>query len=175
MEALIQQLFEFGAYAKIGGEIAILTFLIYSGLLFLRGTRAVTILAGIVIVILTLSFFAQFLGLEVIDWMMAKLWTILTMSVIIIFQPEIRRAFAEIGRHRGGLRMQGHTKQDVELVHVLVDATFYLADRRIGALIAIEQNIGMRAYAETGTQIESPVTSKLLSTVFFPNTPLHDG
>ncbi len=175
MDVLIQRLIEAEAYVKIAGEIGILAFLIYTALLFLRGTRAATILAGIVIVILSLSFLSQSLGLEVIDWIVAKIWAILAMSVIIIFQPEIRRAFAEIGRRRSQLGAAGGTRQDMELVQTLVDATFYLADRRIGALIAIEQSIGTRAYADTGTHIDAPVTSKLLSTIFFPNTPLHDG
>jgi diadenylate cyclase len=60
-------------------------------------------------------------------------------------------------------------------VNTLVDATYFLADRRIGALIAIEQSIGLRSYAETGTPVEATVSAKLLSSVFFPNTPLHDG
>jgi diadenylate cyclase len=168
-------LLELTAYLKIVFEIGILAFLLYSALLFVRGTRAVTVMAGIATVIITMSFLSQLLGLEVIDWILAKMWTILTIAVLIIFQPEIRRAFAEIGRQQSRLRLHSNTKRDIELISALLDATFYLADRRIGALVAIEQSIGMRAYAETGTPINAPVTSKLISTIFFPNTPLHDG
>jgi diadenylate cyclase len=176
MNMLHQFLNELPTYLRPPLEIGILTFLLYLALLFVRGTRAVTVMAGFVTVILTLSFLSQTLELEVIGWIVAKMWPVLTIAVFIIFQPEIRRAFAEIGSRQSRFRLHGDsTRQDMELISALLDSTFYLADRRIGALIAIEQSIGMRAFAETGTRINAPVTSKLISTIFFPNTPLHDG
>ena len=175
MDAALQVLIQIGEYLRIACEIGILAFLVYMALLFVRGTRAVTILAGIAIVFITMSVLSQLLALEVIEWILMKMWTFLALSVLIIFHPEIRRAFAQIGSQQRLLRLHGASKREKELINNLLDATYYLADHRIGALFAIERDIGMRAFAETGTYIGAPVTSDLLSTIFFPNTPLHDG
>jgi diadenylate cyclase len=175
MSELAPWVLELGAYLRIGLEITILAVLIYGVLYFVRGTRAEAILVGLSIVIVCLGLLSRFLGLEVIDWLLANMYTFLAISVLVIFQSEIRRAFAEIGSTQSRLRFHPGTKRQKAIIATLLDATFFLADRRIGALIAIEQDIPMRAYAETGTPVDAPVTSKLLSTVFFPNTPLHDG
>jgi diadenylate cyclase len=162
-------------YAKTLFEVGVLTFLIYQALRFVRGTRAAMVLAGLAMTLVVMTTLAQVLGLEVIDWILTRLWTFLALSLLIIFQPEIRRAFAELGRQQSRLRLGRHGRRTADLVDILVDATYYLADHRIGALIAVERSIGMRSYTETGTYINAPVSSKLLSTIFFPNTPLHDG
>lgn len=162
-------------YAKTIVEIGVLWFLIYQALRFVRGTRAAMVLAGMVLTFVVMTVLSRFLGLEVIDWLMNRLWTLLALSMLIIFQPEIRRAFAELGRQQSRLRIGGGARRNADMVDTLVDATYYLANHRIGALVAIERSIGMRSYTETGTYINAPVSSKLLSTIFFPNTPLHDG
>ncbi|MBN2452160.1 MAG: diadenylate cyclase CdaA [Lentisphaeria bacterium] len=162
-------------YAKIAMEVGLLAFLIYLALQFVRGTRAATMLAGATILVLALGFLSQFFGLEVIEWIVAKMWAVLAFSVLIVFQPEIRRALAEIGRQRSFLRISNEFLREGELISTVVDATFFMADRRIGALIAIEQSIGLRSYAETGTAVNATVSSKLISAMFFPNSPLHDG
>lgn len=162
-------------YLRTACEIGILTFLIYSLLLFVRGTRAVTILVGITIVMVTVGLLSRGLGLEVLDWILVKMWAFMAIGALIVFQPEIRRALAQLGSQQTRLRLYGAPKRETEVISILLDAAFFLADHRIGALLAIELNIGTRAYAETGTPINAPVSSKLLSTLFFPNTPLHDG
>ncbi|MBT3378383.1 MAG: TIGR00159 family protein [Lentisphaerae bacterium] len=166
---------ELTEYLRIGCEIGILTFLIYSLLLFVRGTRAVTILVGITIVMMAVGLLSRGLGLEVLDWILVKMWALMALGALIVFQPEIRRALAELGSQQTRLRLYGAPKREKEVINILLEATFFLADHRIGALVAIEQNIGTRAYAETGTPINAPVSAKLLSTLFFPSTPLHDG
>ena len=175
MDILATFLVQIGGYLRIVCEIGILAALIYSALLFVKGTRASTILVGITIVIITMSFLSGLFGLDHIEWILMKLWPFLALTVLVIFQPEIRRAFAQIGSRQTVLRKGETGKRDKELVDILMDAVFFLASHRIGALIAIEQNIGTRAFAETGTQIDAPVNRELLATIFFPNTPLHDG
>ncbi|MCK5804768.1 MAG: diadenylate cyclase CdaA [Lentisphaeria bacterium] len=165
---------ECGIYARNLFQIAILTFLIYRALHFVKGTRAAASLAGLFIIGLTLKVLSQLMDLEVIAWILSRMWTFLALSILILFQPELRRAFAEIGR-QNLISHSGKIRRNAELITMLLDSTFYLADRRIGALIAIQQSIGLRTYTETGTYINSPASSKLLSTIFFPNTPLHDG
>lgn len=162
-------------YAKTVVEVGVLAFLIYQALRFVRGTRAAMVLAGLAVTLVVMTTLAQTFGLEVIDWILTRLWTLLALSVLIIFQPEIRRAFAELGRQQSRLRLGRGARRSTDVVDTLVDATYYLASHRIGALIAVERTIGMRSYTETGTYINAPVSSKLLSTIFFPNTPLHDG
>jgi len=154
-------------------EIGILAFLIYSVLLFLRGTRAATVLAGITVLGLVLSVVARYLGLQVIDWLLMKMWAIFAISILVIFQPEIRRAFAEFGSRQGQLFAGGRRQQ--EIVTELLDTAFILASRKIGALIALEGDIGMRAIAETGTLIDARISRELLIALFYPNSPLHDG
>ncbi|MCF7854573.1 MAG: diadenylate cyclase CdaA [Candidatus Pacebacteria bacterium] len=160
-------------YLRIVFEIALLAFLIYSALVFMRGTRGAPILAGFTIVALLLSFMSRYLGLEVIEWLVTKMWALAALSVLIIFQPEIRRAFAEIGSSQ--VRLRSTSRRERERVDVLVNSVLFLASHRIGALIAIQRDIGMRAICETGTRIQAPLTKELLTTFFFPNTPLHDG
>jgi diadenylate cyclase len=160
-------------YLRTGAEITILALLIYSVLYFLRGTRGAPVLAGFTIVTLLLTFVSRFLGLEVIEWLTNRIWALFSIAALVIFQPEIRRAFAEIGSSQA--RLRSAVKRARETMDVLLDSAFFLADRRIGALIAIQQEIGMRGVAETGTLIRAPLSQALLTTFFYPRTPLHDG
>ncbi len=162
-------------WLKIATEIGLLAGLIYLGLQFVRGTRTVAILAGITIVLLGLRLVSGAVGLEVISWLVEWMWAGLAFAALVVFQPEIRRALSEVGAQRRFWRSNWDASRAAELVETLIDATFFLADRRIGALIAIEQSIGLRTYEETGTPIGAAASSKLISSIFFPNTPLHDG
>jgi len=154
-------------------ETGLLALLIYYVLLFMRGTRAMPMLVGISVVYIGLAVLSRLLGLEVIDWLLAKLWTLLAVFVLVIFQPEIRRALAEIGSQQGLMARKGRGVR--EMIDTVLDSTFYLAERRLGALIVLERKIGLRTLAGTGTVLNAPLTLELLTTVFFPNTPLHDG
>lgn len=163
----------FSVYLRTVAEIGILAFLIYSILLFLRGTRGSPILAGFTVVALLLSFVSRALRLEVIEWLVTKMWTLAALSVLIIFHPEIRRAFAELGSSQ--VRSRSSIRRAKERIDTLINSVLYLASHRIGALIAIQRDIGMRGICETGTAINAPLSQELLTTFFFPNTPLHDG
>jgi diadenylate cyclase len=90
---------------------------------------------------------------------------------LVIFQPEIRRALAELGRQP----VFNPPAQSRSVVDSIVDAVLLLAERRIGALIAIERRVSTRAIQETGVRLDSKINAELLSSVFFPHTPLHDG
>ena len=160
-------------FLRILLEIGLLTLFIYSILYFLRGTRAAPVLAGMTMVVFVLWIFSDLLGLDVIEWLLMKMWAVLAILVLVIFQPEIRRVLAETGSQ---LTVPGGESKSVrETIDILLDTAFYLAERRLGALIVIQQKIGMRPLAETGTMINAPLSRELLSTFFFPNTPLHDG
>ncbi len=114
---------------------------------------------------------AKFLELHTINWVLTKLFAVGVVAVMIIFQPELRRALARIGQNTflGGLLKKGGT------VDELIQACEYLARHRIGALIAIERDIGLKNYIESGIPLDSKVSQELLITLFTPNTPTHDG
>ena len=154
-------------------QIGLLTIIIYMALVFLKGTRAEPILVGIVITIVSGWFLSQFLGLEVIEWMLRKLPALMVFAIMIIFQPELRRAFAEIGINPQ--RFISAESKASETIDAIIEASFKLAEKHIGALIAIELDIGLRSYSEAGVKINAPISSELLVTIFYPNTPLHDG
>jgi diadenylate cyclase len=154
-------------------EVGLLASIIYLALVFLKGTRAAPILLGIVITTLVGWLLSQLLGLQVIEWLLARVPALIALAVLIIFQPELRRAFAEIGSNPHRLLREHHDVS--KTIDHLINAAFYLAERNIGALIAIERDIGMRAITDSGVRVDAPVSAELLITIFYPNTPLHDG
>ncbi len=154
-------------------QIGLIAVLIYYALSYLKGSRAAIILLGIVMTTFVGWFLAQGLSLEVLEWVLAKVPALLAFALVIIFQPELRRAFAEIGSNPQRLFRES---QDVtETINAIVESAFYLSDRKIGALIVIEREIPMKALAESGMPVNAPVSRHLLSTIFFKDTPLHDG
>jgi diadenylate cyclase len=116
-------------------------------------------------------FATQFFNLDELNWLLQRLSVYLALAILVIFQPEIRRALAELGKqHRFT-----NNGDEGRVVDAIVQAALLLSERKIGALVAIEREIGTRSIQETGTRIASPVSSELLATLFYPNTPLHDG
>ena len=152
-------------------EVFVLAVVYYYVFLFLRGTRGAQVLEGLVIVIVALQGATYFLHLNELNWLLRKLSVYVAIALLVIFQPEIRRALAELGRQP----VFNTTQQTRSVIDHLVQTVVFLADHKVGALIAIERDIGIRAIRETGTRIDAPVVPELLSTIFFPHTPLHDG
>ncbi|MBN1670347.1 MAG: diadenylate cyclase CdaA [Kiritimatiellae bacterium] len=152
-------------------EMLVLACIFYYIFLFFRGTRGAQVLSGLAILLVILIGLTQGLRLDALNWLLRRFSVYLVVALLIIFQPEIRRALAELGRQpRSGASSNARV-----LIDHLVQAVSVLAEQRIGALIAIEREIGTRAIRETGTRINSDVTPELLASVFFPHTPLHDG
>jgi diadenylate cyclase len=152
-------------------EIFVLAVIFYYVILFFRGTRGAAVLTGFALFLIASFFVTEFFNLDQLNWLLQRFSVYLALAILIIFQPEIRRAFAELGKqHRfGGAGDQSR------IIDAIVQALMMLADRKIGALVAVEREIGTRSIQETGTHINSSVTTELLATLFFPNTPLHDG
>lgn len=148
-------------------EIAILWFVFYMLLLFIKGTRALQVLKGIIIIIL-IFLISKELQLETINWILTRLFTISIIAFLIIFQPELRRGLARIGQF-------GMFSGQQQALDEIVKAALILSKKEFGTLIAIEREIGLRPYVESGIRMDSRVTSELLCTIFTPNTPLHDG
>lgn len=160
---------------KITVDIAIVWYVLYKLIMIIRGTKAIQLLKGIVVVIFVWLFSILF-ELQTIQWItnQAILWGFLV--IIILFQPELRRALEQLGR--GSIfGRTARTEEEVisQTIHSIVASSLYMAKRRIGALITIELDTGIGEYAETGIPVEGQLTNQLLTNIFTPNTPLHDG
>lgn len=156
---------------KAGFEIILLALVYYYFLLLFRGTRGAAVLTGFVIVLAAVIAVTQIFELDVLSWILGRFLTFLAIAVLVIFQPELRRALAQVGSQQlfGGPQRRG------ELIDVLVETGRSLSQKRCGALMAVEREIGFRGVSETGVLIDSKATAELLTTIFYPNTPLHDG
>lgn len=154
-------------------EIAILWFVIYQIILFFEGTRAIQVVRGIAIVLVSFFVF-QRLGLTRLDWIFKNFFATSVIAVLIIFHPEIRRGLARLGqRHIFTAQLR-----DEELDYMLKEisiAVESLAREKIGALIAIEKSDPLNAFAQSGVMIDSRVSSELIQAIFTPNNPIHDG
>lgn len=152
---------------KIVLEVAILWYAIYMVLLFVKGTRSEQLLKGLVIIGIVFLI-SQQLGLDTINWLITQLFPISIIALVIIFQPELRRGLAQLGQF--GLR-----QSSFEIIEEVSDAAVSLSNKKIGALIVIERDMGLKSYIESGTQIDGRMTSYLISSIFLPQSPLHDG
>ncbi len=171
MPDLFQYLGNTWIYLSFALEVLILAVLIYYGLYFLRGTRAANVLAGIIIALLLLTLATDFLKFEVITELLNGLWMIFPLALVVIFQPEIRRAFAQLGSSRPFARRM----KKEETISEVIKAVESLSMNRRGALIVFQRQIGMRALTSSGIKINAKVSHQLIQTIFHPNTPLHDG
>jgi len=152
-------------------EILLLAIAIYYGYLYFRGTRGAKVLTGLAILFITLTLVSQILNLTVISWLLRSLTAFLAIALVVIFQPELRRALAELGSSQ----LFSSTTQKKETIDILTEAVFELSNKQIGALIAIERDTAIRSFAESGVNIDCEMSQELLLTIFFPKTPLHDG
>ncbi|MCT8136493.1 TIGR00159 family protein [Anaerobacillus sp. CMMVII] len=160
---------------RVAVDILLVTFVIYKLIMIIRGTRAVQLLKGIT-VILAVWFLSGQLGLHTLRWIMSQAVIYGLLAIIIIFQPELRRALEQLGRGKFLARSSSIDDLEVEkAVDEIVKASIYMGKRRIGALISIERETGMNDYIETGIAVQGKLTSELLINIFIPNTPLHDG
>lgn len=153
-------------------EILILASMLYFVFRIFKGTRGSAILSGLILLFVVLSVITSLSHLDVLNWLLSKLMLYISLAVVVIFQPEIRRVLARLGRQPW--RYNGMSSQKT-LVDPIMQAVMILSKRKIGALIAIEREIGTRAIQDTGTKMQSTVSAELLATIFFPHTPLHDG
>ncbi len=153
-------------------DIAIVAFLFYKLFMFVRGTRAAQMFAGLLLLVVA-SLVAQWFQLNALNWIMTSLKTVWVVAFVIIFQPELRRALALIGQNR--LFGPFIRVEDFGVLGEILKAVETMSEAKIGCLVAIEREIGLRNYEETGTPLGAKVTSELLVTLFTPYSPLHDG
>lgn len=156
-------------------DILVVAFIFYKGYMLIKETRAEQLLKGIAFIIILIPISA-ILNLSMLYFILSKTLTIGIISVVIIFQPEIRRALEHLGRSAFEDK-HGFVEKEQRNIYVneIVNAVSNLADSKTGALIAIEQGTGLGEIISSGTIIEAKITSNLLENIFVVNTPLHDG
>ncbi|MBN3038920.1 MAG: diadenylate cyclase CdaA [Candidatus Omnitrophica bacterium] len=155
-------------------EIAILWFVFYQLFAFIKGTPAVQVIKGLILVLSLFFislFIAQKLNLTIINWILPKLFAIFLISFLIIFQPELRRGLAQLGKSP----ILSLFLREERIIDEIMEAVYAMAKKKIGALIALEREIGLKPYIESGVSLDSKVSAELIGTIFMPHTPLHDG
>ena len=152
-------------------DIFLVAVLCYYGIRFVRGTRAMAALNGL-LALLVLYAGAQFLGLFTLVWLLQNVFSYIFLVIVILFHQDIRQALSNMN-----FRMLFRRKKDdrSELIKTLSSTAFWLASRRIGAIIVIARSVELGDILEKGVKIDAAVTQDLLTTIFFPNTALHDG
>jgi diadenylate cyclase len=156
-----------GYYWEIIPEILILWAVYYAVFLFIKGTGAEQVLKGIIIISLVVLI-TKGLNLVIINWILTRFLAISVIAFFIIFQPELRRGLARIGRF-------GVFSKEKETIDEIAKAAVVLSKKKTGALIAIEREMGLRRYVESGVSVDAKITSELINTIFTPTAALHDG
>lgn len=154
-------------------DIAIVTVFMYQLLKITRNSRVTHILKGVGFILLV-KFTSSFLQLQTTEYIVDFVIQWAAIALIVIFQPELRRALEHLGRG-SVFNRQKEKDPNVYLVEELIQATQYMGKRKIGALIAIEKEVDLQEYIKTGVTLGSAITSELLINIFIPNAPLHDG
>src|ERR1051325_9567979 len=156
-------------------ELLLSGLFVYAVLSFLRGTRGERMNQGSGLVLVVLSLVVQILGKELkldrINFLYSKFLLFASFAAVVVFQPELRRALMRLGETRLFRSFSGQIDAEIE---ALVESAVYLSRRKIGAVIAIEREVGLGGIAESGTRINADLSAPLLNTIFWPNSPLHD-
>jgi diadenylate cyclase len=153
-------------------DILIVGFLFYKILSLMKGTRAIQIATGLILIFL-IAFLAFWFQLESLKWIITNIATVGIIVLVIVFQPEIREALAQFGHNRLIRLFFKYEKQ--KTLDEIVKGVSQLSQMKHGSLIILEREIGLRNFAQTGKYLNAQVSADLLVTIFTPYTPLHDG
>ena len=141
----------------------------------IRGTRAVPLVRGITALLIFLALLTRIFDLRAFSWLVEQLLPAFLVGIPVLFQPELRRAFEQLGRGRVLMLSQKDSERILHTIESVVQAVDFMAERNIGALIVFERQTGLQEYVETGIIVDAQVTSELLTTIFDHHTILHDG
>ena len=168
----------FGVWPQFGWESVVdilLVAMVFYGLFRLfQGTQAVALLRGILFI--TLLFMVAASRFTAFGWLLRNSLPVILVAIPVVFQPELRRALERLGRTAPAFMGRGSRETVAQqMIHEVVRAVETLARERTGALIVLEGDTGLEEYIEAGTRIDAGISARLLQTIFFPGTPLHDG
>jgi diadenylate cyclase len=153
-------------------DIALVSVIVYRLLLIIKGTKAAQMLIGLGVLIVA-SLLSRYFELNTVGWLIESFWAQAVIAIIILFQPEIRKALAQMGEAQFL-----HTftpAEELKSLEEIVRASVALANRKIGALIAIERDTSLKDFVEIGTPLDAKVSKELLISIFHPTSPIHDG
>ncbi len=153
-------------------DIALVYYMFYRLLLIIKGTRAFQMLIGIGLIVLALVA-SSALEFYTLDWLIHSFWSQIVLALVILFQPEIRRALAQVGERR--LFRSMSQVEGSKFIEETVKAAVSMANKRIGALIVLERDTDLTTIVEMGTELDARVTKELLVSIFLPYSPIHDG
>ncbi len=157
-------------------DITVVSFVIYKMIMLIKGTRAVQLIKGLLVLVVA-YFISDLLQLTTVNWFLQQIQLLIVVALPIVFQPELRRALEQLGR--GKIFSRNMTFLGVEdrsrLINELVRSVQSLSKNKYGALIVIENETGLLDYINTGVILDGHVSAELLVNIFVPNTPLHDG
>jgi diadenylate cyclase len=178
------ELFNFGEFLRaissypwwqVAIELLIIGAVVYWVVTFLQGTRGARLLKGIAFLLVVLYVVVRLLagryGLQRLAFLYEKFLLAAGFAIIVVFQPEIRRALMRLSETRIFRSLNNQLNEDID---ALVESATFLSRRKIGALVAIERDVALGEIAESGTRINADLTADLLNTIFWPNSPLHD-
>lgn len=152
-------------------DITLMSLILYRLLVIIKGTKAAQMLIGLGLLLLA-SFVSSYLELFTIDWLIQSFWAQIVIAVIILFQPEIRRALARMGEAQF---FSFTTAEELKSLEEIVRAAVALANRKIGALMVIERDTSLKDFVEVGTLLDAKVSKEVLLSIFHPTSPIHDG
>lgn len=156
-------------------DVLLVAIVVYRVLVMFRGTRAVQMLVGVGVIV-AVTVLARRFELRSLGWLLDGFWSFWAIALVVLFQPELRRAVARLGQGRVLRALMGTPGDEwARVVGELVRVIQLLAARRIGALVVVERGGGLRNYAELGVPLDALVSADLLESIFLPYSPLHDG
>jgi diadenylate cyclase len=153
-------------------DIALVYYLFYRVLLIIKGTRAFQMLMGLGLIVVVLVT-SQWLKFYTLDWLIHSFWSQIVLAIVILFQPEIRRTLAQVGQRRFFRALS--PVEGSKFIEETVKAAVSMANKRIGALMVLERETDLTTIVEMGTELEAKVTKELLTSIFLPYSPIHDG
>lgn len=155
-------------------DIFIMAFLLYKLFQLTHQTRAGQVFKGFLLLIV-ISWASDLLGLKALNWLISNIINNGAIVLLVLFQPEIRRALEQMGRARRFSYSAENQDEAGRIVHEITQSVLSMARRRVGALLVFEQQSGLKDFIDTGTALDSIISGPLISNIFEPNTPLHDG
>ncbi len=153
-------------------DILLVSLIVYRLLLIIKGTKAAQMLIGLG-VLLFASILSRYFELYTVDWLIQSFWSQAVIALIILFQPEIRRALAQMGEAQ--FLPSFTSAEELKSREEIVRASVTLSNRKIGALIVIERDTSLKDFVEMGTPLDAKVSKELLMSIFHPTAPIHDG
>ena len=156
-------------------DILLVAMMIWGLLLLVRGTRAVPLMRGVILLVIVVVLAGNSLSLTAFNWLIRNTLPALLVAVPVIFQPELRRALERLGRGGGLISFSSSETATIKVSRHIARASQLLAERKHGALIILERETGLQDFVDTGVPIDGEVSTELLLTIFQPNTALHDG